>query len=60
MFQGCIPIVAQYVQVISYVATWIYPGICDLLNVENLNTNLAHETKSQTCLAAVDALFAAV
>ena len=40
--------------------TWIQPGLCDPLKADSLCASLAHETKSQTRLAAVDALFAAV
>ena len=35
-------------------------AVCDLLKVDSLHTSLAHETKSQTQLAGVNALFAAV
>ena len=35
-------------------------GICNLLKVDSLRTSLAHETKSLTRLAAIDALFAAL
>jgi len=36
-------------------------GICDLLKVDSLCTSLVHVTvKSQTQLAAIDALFATV
>ena len=34
--------------------------ICDLLKIDSLRTSLAHETRSQTQLAGVNALFAAV